>query len=115
MTIWTLAHERTASELTVAKMRITASAPSVGEAGVHPGRDWFAVLSGTAELRLGKVPQHTGTSISPGCGSVTKLVLECREQDCYGGRGDFVDPILRKPAPGSQRTDALQHPGQQVG
>ncbi len=56
MTIWTLAHERTASELTVAKTRITASAPSVGEASVHPGRDWFAVLSGTAELRLFSTP-----------------------------------------------------------
>lgn len=53
MTIWTLARELTPNDLTVAKMRITTPAPSVEDAGVHPGRDWFTVLSGTAELRLG--------------------------------------------------------------
>jgi transcriptional regulator with XRE-family HTH domain len=54
MTVWTLASERTPHELTVAKMRITKPAPPLDEAGVHPGRDWFTVLSGTAELRLGE-------------------------------------------------------------
>lgn len=39
--------------LTVARMRITTPAPPESEAGVHPGRDWFTVLFGTAELRLG--------------------------------------------------------------
>ncbi|MET1073237.1 MAG: XRE family transcriptional regulator [Umezawaea sp.] len=53
-TIWTLARERTPNELTVAKMRITTPAPPLEEAGVHPGRDWFTVLSGIAELRLGE-------------------------------------------------------------
>lgn len=54
MTIWTLTHDRTPNGLTVAKMRITTSAPSLADAGVHPGRDWFTVLTGTAELRLGE-------------------------------------------------------------
>ncbi len=54
MTIWTLARERTPNQLTVAKMRITAPASPVEDAGVHPGRDWFTVLTGTAELRLGE-------------------------------------------------------------
>jgi len=53
VTIWTIARERTPNELTVAKMRITKPALTAEEAGVHPGRDWFTVLSGTAELRLG--------------------------------------------------------------
>lgn len=53
MTIWTLTTNRTPNGLTVAKMRITTPAPPSEEAGVHPGRDWFTVLSGTAELRLG--------------------------------------------------------------
>jgi transcriptional regulator with XRE-family HTH domain len=53
MTIWTLAQERIPNGLTVAKMRITAPAPSLADAGVHPGRDWFTVLAGRAELRLG--------------------------------------------------------------
>jgi transcriptional regulator with XRE-family HTH domain len=46
MTIWTLARERTPFGMSVARMRIEGL-------GVHPGRDWFTVLSGTAELRLG--------------------------------------------------------------
>ncbi|PRY36935.1 helix-turn-helix domain-containing protein [Umezawaea tangerina] len=54
MTIWTLARERTPNDLTVAKMRITTPVPPLEEAGVHPGRDWFTVISGTAELRLGE-------------------------------------------------------------
>jgi transcriptional regulator with XRE-family HTH domain len=52
-TVWTLAKERTPYEMSVAKMRITTPAPTEG-LGVHPGRDWFFVLSGTAQLRLGE-------------------------------------------------------------
>jgi transcriptional regulator with XRE-family HTH domain len=53
MTTWTLASNRAPYGLNVAKMRITTPAPPAEEAGVHPGRDWFTVLTGTAELRLG--------------------------------------------------------------
>lgn len=53
MTVWTLSRERNPFDMTVARMRITDPAPGVGNLGVHPGRDWFMVLSGTAELRLG--------------------------------------------------------------
>lgn len=53
-TVWTLSSEHSPSEKTVAKMRITAPAPPAEELSVHPGRDWFTVLSGTAELRLGE-------------------------------------------------------------
>lgn len=53
LTLWTLGSERTPNGLTVAKMRISRAAPTLEQAGVHPGRDWFMVLSGTAELRLG--------------------------------------------------------------
>jgi transcriptional regulator with XRE-family HTH domain len=52
-TVWTLAQDRGPQGLTAAKMRITAPVPPLEEAGVHPGRDWFVVLSGTAALRLG--------------------------------------------------------------
>ncbi|PJJ77940.1 XRE family transcriptional regulator [Sediminihabitans luteus] len=54
-TVWTLASEQGPWGLTVARMRITAPPPPAGSAGlgVHPGRDWFTVLSGTAVLRLG--------------------------------------------------------------
>ena len=54
MTTWTLASSRTPGGLTVAKMRIATPPPPLEEAGVHPGRDWFTVLSGTAALRLGE-------------------------------------------------------------
>jgi quercetin dioxygenase-like cupin family protein len=42
--------------VTVAKMRITRPAPrhGAGELRVHPGRDWFTVLSGTIVLLLGE-------------------------------------------------------------
>ena len=53
-TVWTLSSENSPGDKTVAKMRITTSAPPVDELSVHPGRDWFTVLSGTAELRLGE-------------------------------------------------------------
>ena len=53
MTTWMLSRERAPHGVTVAKMRITASTLPGGEVGVHPGRDWFTVLSGTARLLLG--------------------------------------------------------------
>jgi transcriptional regulator with XRE-family HTH domain len=55
-TTWMLTREGAPHGVTVAKMRITAPAPApgAGELGVHPGRDWFTVLSGTACLRLGE-------------------------------------------------------------
>ncbi|HEV7950888.1 MAG TPA: cupin domain-containing protein, partial [Glaciihabitans sp.] len=40
---------------TVAKMQIPASEPLGPEnLGIHPGRDWFTVLSGTVRLQLGE-------------------------------------------------------------
>ncbi|ACU74672.1 transcriptional regulator, XRE family [Catenulispora acidiphila DSM 44928] len=54
MTTWLLSNERSPNGATVAKMRITAERPAGPEhLRVHPGRDWFTVLSGTAELHLG--------------------------------------------------------------
>jgi quercetin dioxygenase-like cupin family protein len=42
--------------VTVAKMRVTDPAPGRGPDGlkVHPGKDWFTVLSGTVVLLLGE-------------------------------------------------------------
>lgn len=48
-TTWLLNREGTGS--TVAKMRIDRPLPP--DPRVHPGRDWFTVLSGTIVLRLG--------------------------------------------------------------
>jgi len=54
MTVWLLSRERALNGVTVAKMRITPDRPTgPADMVVHPGRDWFTVLSGTAVLRLG--------------------------------------------------------------
>ena len=66
VTTWLLTpRERAPHGVTVAKMRIAKPGP-IGETGandgigeadelrVHPGRDWFTVLSGTARLQLGE-------------------------------------------------------------
>lgn len=54
-TTWLLSPERGPRGVTVAKIRIRPTPPvPVGDLGVHPGRDWFTVLSGTARLQLGE-------------------------------------------------------------
>jgi transcriptional regulator with XRE-family HTH domain len=53
LTVWLLSRERDRRGVTIAKMRIT-SEREVGEARVHPGYEWFTVLSGTVRLRLGE-------------------------------------------------------------
>ncbi|GAB3251566.1 helix-turn-helix domain-containing protein [Arthrobacter pigmenti] len=53
-TTWLLSSEETLHGVTVAKMRITPERPAEPEQrGVHPGREWFTVMSGTARLQLG--------------------------------------------------------------
>lgn len=52
VTVWLLSREQSPDGLTVAKLRITGRRRP-RELGVHPGRDWFTVLSGTARLHLG--------------------------------------------------------------
>lgn len=54
LTSWVLSREHSANGTTVAKMRITAErTKSNVEGSVHPGREWFTVLSGTVNLTLG--------------------------------------------------------------
>ncbi|GAA2740519.1 helix-turn-helix transcriptional regulator [Terrabacter aerolatus] len=52
-TTWLLTREDEPNGLVVAKMRITARRPAA-RPGVHPGHEWFTVLSGTARLQLGE-------------------------------------------------------------
>jgi transcriptional regulator with XRE-family HTH domain len=56
MTIWLLSREGTPNGVTVAKIRITAPRQPLpsDQLRVHPGRDWFTVLSGIAWLQLGE-------------------------------------------------------------
>ena len=52
LTTWILSGEDGLHGKTVAKMRIAPDRPP--GRGVHPGRDWFTVLSGIARLELGE-------------------------------------------------------------
>ncbi len=52
-TTWLLSRERAMHGVTVAKMRLPAEPPP-DELRVHPGREWFTVLTGTARLQLGE-------------------------------------------------------------
>jgi transcriptional regulator with XRE-family HTH domain len=54
ITTWLLTREGTG--MTVAKMRVTRPVPE--DLRVHPGRDWFTVLSGTIVLRLAERTIH---------------------------------------------------------
>lgn len=56
VTTWLLNREAGPQGVTVAKMRLTrpAPAPLADELRVHPGKDWFTVLSGTVVLVLGE-------------------------------------------------------------
>ena len=54
ITTWLLSRDSTVRGVTVAKMRISPEHPSGPDRqGVHPGREWFTVLSGTIQLHLG--------------------------------------------------------------
>ncbi|MGN9803928.1 helix-turn-helix domain-containing protein [Micromonospora sp. L32] len=52
ITTWLLSQGDAAPRMTVAKLRITRPIPA--DLRVHPGRDWFTVLSGTVVLQLGE-------------------------------------------------------------
>ncbi|GAC70171.1 helix-turn-helix domain-containing protein [Gordonia soli] len=55
-TVWMLSREGAPQGVTVAKMRIEPEGRNSEphELGVHPGREWFTVLSGAIRLRLGE-------------------------------------------------------------
>ncbi|MBB2900855.1 transcriptional regulator with XRE-family HTH domain [Kineococcus radiotolerans] len=57
VTTWLLSRERAVAGVTVAKTRLSADRHAhhrtEGEPRVHPGREWFTVLSGRAHLELG--------------------------------------------------------------
>jgi transcriptional regulator with XRE-family HTH domain len=52
MTTWLLSRPGAPEGMTIAKLRITRKVPA--QLRVHPGRDWFTVLTGAIVLRLGE-------------------------------------------------------------
>ncbi len=63
-TFWLLSRERDRRGVTIAKMRIV-EARDVGEPRVHPGYEWFTVLSGIVRLQLGTrtILVHPGQAV----------------------------------------------------
>ncbi|MGO1539529.1 MAG: helix-turn-helix domain-containing protein [Leucobacter sp.] len=63
-TFWLLSRERDRRGVTVAKMRITEEHEST-EPRVHPGYEWFTVLSGVVNLQLGtrRILVHPGQAV----------------------------------------------------
>jgi len=51
--LWMLSRHDDPSGRVVAKMRLPASTTAEPERGIHPGSDWFYVLTGTVRLVLG--------------------------------------------------------------
>ena len=103
---WMLTREDEPHGLAVAKMRITAQRHA-RELGVHPGHEWFTVLSGTARLQLGdrvilveagQAAQFSTMSphaISAAEGQVEILVIFDRD-----GRRAHLDAVALTPPPG---------------
>ena len=55
LTTWLLSREDALHGMTVAKIRLSPDRPAAADRlVVHPGREWFTVLSGTVRLRLGE-------------------------------------------------------------
>lgn len=59
MTIWKLTNEDAVNGVTVSKIRYdSATAPAPSEARIHQGKEWFTVLSGEVQLKLGERTYH---------------------------------------------------------
>ena len=53
MTTWLLSRDRAAAGVAVVKTRVSAGAALAAESQVHPGWEWFTLLTGRASLELG--------------------------------------------------------------
>ncbi|MGB3302986.1 helix-turn-helix domain-containing protein [Gordonia sp. (in: high G+C Gram-positive bacteria)] len=77
-TFWLLSRERDRRGVTIGKMRITDELDTT-EARVHPGYEWFTVLSGIIKLRLGTrtILVHPGQAAE--FSTMTPHVIEAHE------------------------------------
>src|SRR6478672_5847179 len=53
VTTWLLSRDRAAAGVAVVKTRVSAGASLASDSQVHPGWEWFTVLTGQARLELG--------------------------------------------------------------
>lgn len=77
-TFWLLSRERDRRGVTIAKMRITEDRELEGPQ-VHPGYEWFTVLSGIVKLQLGTrtILVHPGQAVE--FSTMTPHLLEAHE------------------------------------
>ncbi|PFG18731.1 helix-turn-helix domain-containing protein [Serinibacter salmoneus] len=88
-TAWLLSRESDARGVTVAKMRIEPPTPEQLERDpmprVHPGREWFTVLSGTIRLSLGErlIDVEVGQAAEFSC-------MEPHRIEAHGGTAEIL-------------------------
>lgn len=59
VTLWKLSTDDAVNGVSVSKMRIDPSqAPAPSDLRIHPGKEWFTVLLGEVQLRLGERTYH---------------------------------------------------------
>jgi transcriptional regulator with XRE-family HTH domain len=81
MTLWSLSGDRAPHGVAVAKMRIQPSPPApLDNLGVHPGREWFTVLSGTARLQLGERTVHVAEGDGAEFSTMTPHAIGCDDE-----------------------------------
>ncbi|QCB92759.1 helix-turn-helix domain-containing protein [Cellulomonas shaoxiangyii] len=78
LTTWLLSRPGAIPGVTVAKMRITPERPVRGT-GVHPGYEWFTVLSGTVRLRLGERTVQVRTGQAAGFSTMVPHAVDAPE------------------------------------
>lgn len=77
-TVWLLSRERDRRGVTVAKMRLTPERAR-HEPQVHPGHEWFTVLTGTVRLRLGERTILVGKGQAAEFSTMTPHAVEAHE------------------------------------
>lgn len=87
LTTWMLNQSSGPAGATVAKMRITdeARGPGADRLGVHPGKDWFTVLSGTITLLLGERAVRVGTGRTAGFSTMIPHAIKA-----HGGPAEIL-------------------------
>jgi transcriptional regulator with XRE-family HTH domain len=105
ITTWLLSRAGGPHGVTVAKLRVTRPVPA--RLRVHPGRDWFTVLSGTLVLRLGErtIVVEAGeaaefSTLVPHAFGVREGAAEVLCILDHEGQRSHLGPGSREPGPG---------------
>ncbi len=104
-TFWLLSRERDRRGVTIGKMRLPVDR-DIGDPQVHPGYEWFTVLSGTVRLTLGSRTILVAEGQAVEFSTMTPHLLEAHERPAeiltildHGGEQAHLPG--RRPAPSS--------------